>query len=200
MANNIRVGRIVGNPLCGLNERVCIEAKSIYDGCIDRIINQRFENLPLSNYSSNAYDLPLNFVRIYSLGNAEVSNLAVTPLGNGRATVRYNAVLPMLVEMTDASGVFITATTQLSRQRETTLSLPADGSSYSVEVVASARGRIGDVSADGSLVSFTGCVAVITRMVTIVDIVIPSYGKCVYPECNRESDSCLGLFNVAPFN
>ena len=33
MANTKAAGRITGNPMCGLCERVCIEAKKIFDGC-----------------------------------------------------------------------------------------------------------------------------------------------------------------------
>ena len=50
MTNTKAAGRIYGNPLCGLCERVCIEVKKVFDGCITRIGNIPY-TVALSNFT-----------------------------------------------------------------------------------------------------------------------------------------------------
>ena len=200
MRGSVRAGRIVGNPLCGLDERVCIEAKKIYDGCIERVINQRFDGLRLTDFSALDYALPLNFIRTYNGQKAEVVALSVTGENSERVNIRCSAILPMVVEAVDANGEPVTIRTELPFQRQVRLRVPPSPQEYSVEVSASARGGTGIIDLQNYTLSFTGCLAVIVRIVTPVDIVIPSYGQCVYPECNDGNSSCQGLFSVPPFN
>jgi len=198
MTNNWGVGRIVGSPLCGLNERICISARKVLDGCVSRLQSERFEGVPISGLAGGYYP-PLTFVRAYGSGGS-VDGLTVLESQIG-SRIRYNNLLPITVELVDANGVKRFAYGTVSIPRDVVLRLPQNGVDYTVESFARLVGSIGSVSVSGDTVSFSCCVAIITRIVSIADVVIPTYGLAVYPECREYGDDlCNTIFNQPPFN
>ena len=108
MANNTKAaGRITGSPLCGLCERVCIEAKKISDGCIGRFGNVTF-TVALSDFTGGM-TTPYTFERAVSSGATTLENLTVTAIRGNRSRVAFDSFIPITVYYTDAAGVAGTA-------------------------------------------------------------------------------------------
>ena len=187
-------GRISGNPLCGLCERVCIDVKRIYDGCIMRTQNAGYE-LSITEASPIGAVYPFSFIRLRSNGNTVVSNLTVTAYDDERSRVRLTSTIPLTVWFTDSASNEFTAQSQVVINRDLLLKIPkGDFAVYSVEVATNVSSRAGIFT---SVNTFTAslCISQIVRVVVPAEILVPSYGECVYPGCNEFSDTdlCVGI-------
>lgn len=195
----MRVGRINGSALNGLCYRTCIEAKRIFDGC-----RTEYNNITLTlslNGFSGGNTPPFSFISVESIGPAVVSNLMVTPINNNneRYTIDYDYTLPLLVRFTDATGLSGTATSSITLHNTVALRLPAQSlTPYTIEVWAMLSGRIGSFN-DTESVTVQCCILVITKVTMIVDLLIPTYGYCNYPECSADSPICPGFLDADRF-
>ena len=190
MANTIRAGRINGDPTRGLCERVCIKVERIYDGCTEAHESQAF-TLELTDISAGATP-PLNFISAESSGLATF-DYTVTPTSGRRSIVRGTVDIPVAVAFTDAYGNPYTATSSIRLSREYLLRLPTNPlRPYRVEVAAVFAGRIGSFISD-TAVSVNGCIVLTAKVVIDEDILVPSYGNCVYPECDNVGDVCAAV-------
>lgn len=200
MANNtLAAGRIVGNPLCGLCERVCIETKKIFDGCITRLNNitytERLTDIPVG------FTPPYTFVGAQSSGATVITDLVVTQIEGRRSRLTFNTVIPIAVQFTDAVGALGQAFTNITLSRDIILNVPDNSVfPYSVEAATNFVSLIGSFGADNATVTFTGCLVQIVRIVTVVEMLVPSYGYCEYPECREYTDrSCEALLDLPVF-
>ncbi len=199
MMNTIRSGRITGNPLLGLCERMCIEVKRIFDGCISRLQNITFNDLVLTDFFPNSGVAPYSFIGAENYSFPTIDNLTVNNLDAGRLRIRYNAAFPVRLTFSDGYNNIITAVTDVVVPRDIVLSPPEDGREYDIEIIGKLLSRAGAVR-ENSTANITCCIAIITRVVVRADIVIPSYGECVYPGCSNYEDACAILFNTPPFS
>jgi hypothetical protein len=194
-------GKITCNPLYGLCERVCIDVKRIYDGCVFRDPSDTF-TLTLTNFSPAGTTPPYTFVQVRSNGEpVTLSNLTVTAGTDERMRVTYVANIPVTVAFTDSAGVSGTATSVISLNRDILLKVPSDPFvPYAIEAAANVLGNIGTFISD-NVVRVTCCVVLVTRVVVRDEILVPSYGECEYPQCREFSDSgiCPGLSEVPSF-
>lgn len=195
----MKVGSINCNPLNGLCYRTAIEVKRIYDGCRKEYNNLTL-NLQLSGFSG-ANRPPFTFISVESNGVATISNLVIDTVNNDndRYTVDYDYTLPLLVRFTDADGLNGTATSSITMHNTVSLRLPNQTlTPYTIEVWAMLSGRIGSFNGTNS-VTVQACIIVITKVTMIVDLVIPTYGYCNYPECSSDSLICPGFSNLNRF-
>lgn len=193
-----KAGPINGNPLCGLNERVCINVRKIFDGCITRYQDRRFSltfstELPLQGVA------PYTYVSTRSSGMSQISNLIITPLGNNRNRIQMNVTMPVTVTYTDSTGATFTAPSSVTIARDVILNLPEDSlSPYSIEVATNLVSMLGEF--EGNTANIRACVVQIIRVIVSVDILVPSYGYCEYPSCEEYSDEiCQGLLGLPIF-
>lgn len=195
MANNTKAaGRITGSPLCGLCERVCIEAKKISDGCIGRFGNVTF-TVTLSDFTGGM-TTPYTFERAVSSGSTTLENLTVTAIRGNRSRVAFDSFIPIIVYYTDAAGVTGTAKGTVTFSRDVVLTVPSDSVvPYSIEATTAISSNIGAFSSDYASVTIICCIIQIVRVVTTVEILVPSYGYCEYPACENYADEvCEGVF------
>lgn len=193
--NTKMAGRINGNALNGLCERVCIAVKKVFDGCV-------------RNFSSETFSLALNvegvapyvFTEARGSGNTSISNLVITETDGARSRVTFTADTPITVIYSDASGVSRAVSATFSVQRAVSLRLPSEAiTPYEIEVATGLYSNVGSINASGVLV-MTVCARQIVRVVASVELLVPSYGYCEYPECNEESSSaCAGLLQLPIF-
>lgn len=191
-----KAGSIRGNALCGLNERICINVRKIFDGCITRYSDRTFTLTFDGELEGIA---PFTYVETRSSGPSVVENLVVTPIEGNRNRIQMDVVTPVTVTYTDANGDTFTATTTVTIPRDIILNLPENSlSSYVIEVTTNLASTIG--AFDGETLTITACVVQIIRVLINVDILIPSYGYCEYPSCEEYSDEiCRELFNLPIF-
>lgn len=192
-------GPIVGNPLNGLCERVCILTKKVFDSCINQFQAQNID-VTVTDYTPENPTFPLTFVGCSSTGEmATIGNLTVTRFDDrpnfARVTVDVN--IPININYTDANGVAGVATGTLTVSEDVVMCVPqASVIPYTIEAFGSAICSDGDYIGE-NLFRISACVTVILRVVVEAELLVPSYGYCAIPPCQEfSSDVCAGAFNL----
>ena len=192
-------GPINGNPLNGLCEKVCVEAKKVFDACMQQgqltgiVLN-------ITNLTPSNPTYPLTFVSAKSTTQVgTISNLLIEPLPErpNCARVKTDIIVPVSVAYVDANGVEGVATSTITIPKDVILNIPsASIMPYSVEAVVSLVSNIGTYTA---LNQFTidACASIILKIVMEVELLIPSYGYTPIPPCqDYNQEICAGFFEL----
>ena len=192
-------GPISGNPLNGLCEKVCIQAKKVFDACMQQSqltdIVLTLENLTPANPT-----YPLTFISARSLSSVgTISNLIIEPIAErpNAARVKADITIPVSVAYTDANGVEGVATSSVTVTKDVILNVPsASIMPYSVEAVVSLVSTIGTYTGENDF-TIDCCVSIILKIVMDVELLIPSYGYAAIPPCQEYTQEvCAGFFEL----
>jgi hypothetical protein len=191
--------QITGNALNGLCEKVCIQAKKVFDSCIKQTQEEGIV-LTLSDFNPANPTYPLTFVSARSTDSmATVTNLNIErQVDRQCARVQATVSVPVEVLYTDANGVDGSATATVSLPVDVLLYVPAPSiMPFTVSAVMSV------VAPDATFVSATEgfsaslCVTIILRVSMMVEMLVPSYGYCAIPPAQEYSqDVCAGFFEL----
>ena len=99
-------GNISGNPINGLSEKVCIQARKVFDACMTQSTLES-TTVTLTNLTPADPALPLTFVSGQSTTSVgTVTALTVTPLSDRQGLSRVQATIsiPVVINYTDANG------------------------------------------------------------------------------------------------
>ncbi|MCL2061999.1 MAG: hypothetical protein FWH03_05175 [Firmicutes bacterium] len=197
--NTIKAGRISGDPTRGLCERVVIEVQRVYDGCITRIPSKTFV-LRLDDIEPPGLKPPFTYVSAESSGAAEFRDVSVTPLSEGRSRIEGDVIIPITVHFTDSYGRRGTGISTVTVHRDVVLHTPARSLvPFRVTTQATLASDIGSFISEDT-VNIVCCIVLITKIIVPTDIVIPCYGRGVYPDCGQtEEDVCTRLLNTPVF-
>ena len=171
-------GQINGNPLSGLCEKVCIQAKKVFDACMQQTQLTGIV-LDITNLTPDNPTYPLTFVSAKSTtSQGTVSNLIIEPLSErpNSARVRADIIIPVSVAYTDANGVEGAATATITVTKDVILNIPsASIMPYTVEAVVSLVSTQGAYTGENQF-TIDACVSIILKIVMEVELLIPSYG------------------------
>lgn len=188
MAINYKAaGRIVGSPLCGLDQRMCIEVRQVYDACIRREsgINTILE---FTDYTAGT---PSVIDGISSCPPVTLTDLTVTA-GNNCSQYTMTVNVPLCMTYRNASGQVGTARSVLKYRRNVSLRVPRGTAlPFTVEAVAVVASDIASFTAAG--VNFTYCIMDVIKVIVPADILVPTYGYAVYPDCTECGRACPGI-------
>ncbi len=192
-------GPINGNPINGLCEKVCIEAKKVFDACM-RQTQETGLVLALENLNPANPTYPLTFVSAKSTtSTGVVSNLVVTPLTDRECQSRVQATItvPVSVAYTDANGVEGTATSTVSFTQDVIMTVPKPSIiPYTVEAVVSLVSSEGEYTAENTF-TIDACLTLILKIVIEVELLVPSYGYSAIPPCQEYTQEvCAGFFEL----
>ncbi len=193
-------GSISGNPLNGMCEKVCIQARKIFDACIKQIQIENY-TLTLTDQLPANPTYPLTFISARSTSSAGViTNLNVDRQADkpGCARVQATVNIPVEVVYTDANGVEGVAQANISVAQDVLLFVPAPSiMPYKITSEVSAVCSEGTFNADGNTFSVNACVTVILKVAIDVEILVPSYGYCAIPPAQEYShEVCTGFFEL----
>ena len=192
-------GQINGNPLNGLCEKVCVQAKKVFDACMQQTqLNDIVLNITNLTPSNPTY--PLTFISAKSTtSQGTISNLLIDPLTErpNCARVRADVIIPVSVAYTDANGVEGVATASITVTKDVILNIPsASIMPYMVEAVVSMVSTQGTYT-DLNQFVIDACVSIIVKIVMEVELLIPSYGYAVIPPCQEYTQEvCAGFFEL----
>ncbi len=192
-------GPINGNPLNGLCEKVCIQAKKVFDACMqqsqltDIVLN-------LTNITPVSPTYPLTFISAKSTTQAGViSNLLIEPLAERphSARVKCDITIPVSVAFTDAAGVEGAATSYVTVSKDVILNIPsASIMPYNVEAVVSLVSTQGTYTGENQF-TIDCCASIILKIVMEVELLVPSYGYTPIPPCQEYTQEvCAGFFEL----
>ena len=192
-------GQISGNPLNGLCEKVCVQAKKVFDACMQQ---SQLNNIVLNvtNLTPANPTYPLTFVSAKSTSSQGViSNLVIEPLAErpNCARVRTDVIIPVSVAYTDANGVEGVGTSTVTVTKDVILNIPsASIMPYNVEAVVSLVSTLGTYTTDTQF-NIDACVSIILKIVMDVELLIPSYGYAAIPPCqDYTQEVCAGFFEL----
>jgi len=197
---NIRPGPI-GDPLCGLDHRVAIQATRILDSAMTRLNNHK-EVVKLLDLPSDL-EFPLKILGARSVqACADLTDLRVSRLNNRRnfARVRADLCFPITVDVEDANGKCITACADVKENLDVVMFVPTS-SVFPFQVVAQSAMTCSEGSCLGSgTVELVVCMTLITKVVSDVDLLIPTYGICPSPIASCFTDEvCREFFDLPLF-
>lgn len=197
-------GPILNNPTLGLCERVCIQAKKVFDACLRQ---EHIENELVSLCDivpcSPAPVQPYTFVSSKSTSSEGiVSNVCIAPIDESGLCfrVKCDITIPIEVIFRDACGNLYKGFSCIIIDRDVKLHLPKP-SIIPFEVEAT----VNLIAPEGEYVncntfSLTCCVTSILRIVMEVDLLIPTYGYCHIPACvDFKEEACEGFFELPIF-
>ena len=194
-------GRISGNPMNGLCEKVCVQAQKVFDACI-RQMQVDGITLPLTDLTPANPTYPLTFVSAKSTtSTGTVTNLQVDRLPDRRCFARVQATVSVPVEVlyTDANGISGVATSTVSFSQDIIMYVPEPSIiPYDVVAVVSVVAPDG-VFVEGDTPSFTVscCTTMIMKVIMTVELLVPSYGYPLIPKCQEYAqDVCSGFFDL----
>lgn len=192
-------GQINGNPLNGLCEKVCIEAKKVFDACIQQ---SQLTNIVLTISNPNPANptYPLTFVSARSTSSQSVvSNLLIEPLTERQncARVKTDIIVPVSIAYTDANGVEGVATSSVTITKDVILNIPsASIMPYTIEAVVSLVSTLGAYTGDNQF-TIDACVSIILKVVMDVELLVPAYGYAAIPPCqDYTQEVCAGFFEL----
>ena len=192
-------GTISGNPLNGLNEKICIQVKRVFDACLRQ---ERQENVGITLYDFYPANptYPLTFTSARSTAtHGIVSNLGVDRLVDRQNCARVQATVTIPVEVlyTDANGVEGIAKSQITVNEDVILFVPQPSiMPYAVEAVVSFVAPEGNYVNETTM-NVSGCLTVILKVVMEVELLVPSYGYCAIPPCQEYThEVCTGFFEL----
>ena len=193
-------GPISGNPLDGLNEKVCIQAQRVFDACIkqsqsDGIVLNITDPVP----ANPTY--PLTFISARSTTSAGVVTAFQVdrlPDRAGCARVQATVDIPVEVVYPDANGVEGKATSTVTVSEDVILFVPQPSvMPYEVQSVVSAVSPEGTFNASDNTFTVDLCITVILKIIISVDLLVPSYGYCLIPPAQEYTrEVCAGFFEL----
>ena len=195
--------QITGNALNGLCEKVCVQAKKVFDSCIKQTQEEGIV-LTLTDFTPANPTYPLTFVSAKSTTTkATITSLQVDRLTDrpNFARVQTTMTVPMEVLYTDANGVSGTATSTTTLTSDVILFVPEPSIiPYFVEASVSIIAPEGVFDAETNSFTVSCCVTVILKIVMEVELLVPSYGYATIPPCQEYTQEvCSGFFELPLF-
>ena len=216
-------GSISGNALDGLEEKVCVQVKRVYDSCLQQeqlddkeIVITSYAMVANSNNCctcgcgcdatetiapTSAPVPPITFESCRSTTTEGViRNLTVERLCDRPcfARVRCTIDVPIDVLFVDSRCNEYIGKGVISVQKDVLLSIPDESIvPYSLESMVSAICVAGSYLGNNRF-SLTVCVTVVLKVLAQVEILIPSYGFCPIPPCEEFAENVCDEFFSLP--
>lgn len=193
-------GPIAGNPLGGLNEKVCLQAQRVFDACI-RQGRRSDVTLSLVDPVPASPTYPLTFISARSttsLGTVTAFQVDRLPDRANCGRVQASVDIPVEVIYTDANGVEGKASAVVTINEDVILFVPQPSiMPYEVQCVVSAVAPEGSFNAQTNTFTVDLCFTVILKIVINVDLLVPTYGYCVIPPAQEYTQEvCAGFFEL----
>lgn len=198
--NPNRPGPIVGNPVNGICEKALIEVTKVFDACVS-ITHESGIVLTATDFAPPAPALPLTFISAETDLSRETTINAVTidrlESRPNFANVTGTVTIPIIITYRDANGVLGTALSSITITKTCILYVPQPSlSPITVKAVGMFSSVIGTFTAPDTF-TVTGCYQILCKVVAVVDILVPSYGYPLIPECQSgPEDVCPGLTDL----
>jgi len=197
-ANPNRPCAINASALNCICEKVLIEVNKVFDACLIREENEPY-TLTLSNFVPANPTLPLTFITADSIPSepaivtsANIERLDCRP---NFANVTVTLSIPIQVNYQDANGVAGTASATLVVTRTVVLFVPPESlSPVQVSSFAYFSSQVGTIT--DSTVTGSGCLQIIIKIVSLVDLLVPTFGYPCLPICqmvDSNANACPNL-------
>lgn len=217
-------GAISGNALDGLQEKVCVQVKRVYDSCLQQ---EQLDNkdVTITSYAmvansgcgcscgcnnndntetvapTSAPVPPITFESCRSTTTeGTIRDLTVERLCDRPcfARVRCKIDVPIDILFVDSRCVEYIGKGVITVNKDVLLSIPDESIvPYALESMVSAICVAGTYQGNNKF-KLTVCVTVILKVLAQVEILIPSYGFCTVPPCEEFAENVCDEFFSLP--
>jgi hypothetical protein len=202
-------GVIAGDCLTGLNEKVCVQVKKVYDSCLQQTqldaykitITDAAFLCPCEDGATPVFCAPMQFESCRSAGiTGEIRNLTIDRLCDrpNFARVRADIDIPVDILCTDANCRECIARGVVTVHRDVLLFIPEESIiPFTIETLVSAICVSGNYIGNDQF-EVTICVTIILKVLAEVEILVPSYGFCPIPPCEEFAENVCDEFFSLP--
>lgn len=197
--NQNRPGPICGNASNGLCEKVLIEVTKVFDACVSQETDTGLI-LTVSDLTPASPTLPLTFISAENTTGetATTSNVVIDRLETAPnyANVSLDVTIPVTVYYRDSNGVLGQGKSTVTVSKSVILFVPQPAvSPVNITATGVLSSTIGTYTAENTF-TVTGCIEVVLKVVSLVDILVPSYGYPEIPPCqaSQTTSVCPGTF------
>lgn len=199
--NPNRPGPLNGNALNGICEKILIETTKVFDACICSSTENGII-LQVSGFNPADPALPLTFISAENTTSSTptISDLVVDRIDScpNYANVSFVVSIPVTVTYRDANGVLGTAAATVVVNKSVILFVPQPAlTPVDINVVATFRSQIGTFTAP-NIFTVTGCIQIIVRVTSLVDVLVPSFGYPCLPPCQAAPQQACPGFQDLP--
>lgn len=195
-------GTIIGNPLNGLCEKVCIQVNRVFDACLSQMLQENVL-VNATNFTPPAPIQPLTFISARSTTNrGNIVALTITPLSDRPRFSRVQVTIEIPIEIlyTDVNGVEGRATATYTVSLDVIMCVPQNSVipvtiGATVALVSTIGNHVGD-----TVFNLTSCITIVLKAEAEVELLVPTYGYCRIPPCQEfTQDICQGVFEMPLF-
>lgn len=216
-------GVISGNAMDGLQERICVQVKRVYDSCLqqeqldDEIVTiTSFAQVAGSGCQTSpafcrettetvpATSPPVPPITFESCRSTTtegcIRNLTIDRLCDRPCFARVRATIDIPIEIlfVDSRCVEYIGRACISVNKDVLLSLPDESIvPFTLETMVSAICVSGTYEGNNTF-ELTICVTVVLKVLAKVEILIPSYGFCEIPPCEEFAENVCDEFFSLP--
>jgi len=183
--DSVRPGRICGDPLRCLCERVVIEVPRVFDGCVRRVDSENF--VVRLDAIPEGLEPPFVFLELVSDGEAVLSDITTTRVGV-RSRIACTVSIPVRCRFRDNTGREALGYGTLIQRTEVILHMPP---SSSLRVRAGINSLNGAFISDDT-VSVNCCYEEEFTTAGTARLMVPVYDGLYIPECNA-GNPCNGV-------
>ena len=200
--NDRSPGLIDSQALNCITEKVCIQVNKVYDSCLQQ------ESFPNTTVTLPALEgtAPYTFISLRnSTTKGTIDNLVVTRLPDrpNFARIQADIGIPLQINYSDSTGTEYITTGNVSVHKDIILYVPDDSIiPYYPEAVVGAISVIGSIACGGDSCVLTAdiCISIITKIVAMVELLIPAFGFCEIPPCEEYAEeACDDFFSLPLF-
>ncbi len=197
-SNPNKPGPLSGNALNGICEKILIETTKVFDACLCSTTETGII-LAVTDFEPANPVLPLTYLSAENTvgQTATISDLVIERLDTcpNYANVSFTLTIPVTVSYRDANGTIGSALSTITVTKSVIMFVPQP-SLTPVDITAQGvfSSRIGTFTAP-NIFTVTGCIQVIIKVVSTVDVLVPSYGYPTLPPCQTapQQSACPGL-------
>lgn len=196
--NSNKPGAICGNATNGICEKILIETTKVFDACVCSTTESGIV-LQLTDFSPANPVLPLTYISAENTANSTptIENLVIDRLDTcpNYANVSFSLSIPITVTYRDANGETGTAISSITVQKSAILFVPQPAMTpVNISATANFSSQIGTFTSP-NIFTVTGCVQIIIKVISTVDVLVPSYGYPTLPPCQQapQTEACPGF-------
>lgn len=201
-------GVVSGDCTRGLNEKVCVQVKKVYDSCMQQEqlnkVKVKVEDMvsvcdPCC--PTPPFMTPITFESCRSSTiNGVLRNLTIDRLCDrpNYARVRAAVDIPLEILFTDCNCREGIGKGVITVNKDVLLCIPDESIvPFTIETLVSAICVSGTYIGDDTF-EITVCATIILKVLAEVELLIPSYGLCTVPPCEEFSESICDEFFSLP--
>lgn len=200
-SNPNRPGPVCGNAMNGICEKILIETTKVFDACVCTSTENGII-LSVTGYNPADPAFPLTYISAENTPNSTptISDLVIDRLDScpNYANVSFTITIPVTVTYRDANGVLGSAVTTVTVNKSVILFVPQPAlSPIDITAIGTFSSQIGTFTSP-NIFTVTGCIQIIVKVTSVVDVLVPSYGYPVLPPCQSApaQNACPGFADM----